>query len=122
MTKTIVIAAHSPGTIYLLRRYAEESGYRAVQVGHDEDVPRVVAQAHPAVVVVEVGLPAMGWMTLGQLAADDATRAIPIVVCSWAEEAQCGAQPELMERTAGYLQKPVLYGDFLTTLGELGVA
>lgn len=123
MTKTILIAAESPGTIYLLRRYAEESGYATVQVDHDEDVLDIAAHVHPAVILLEVELPkSVGWKTFGRLTADEATRGIPIVVCSWAEEASGEAPPELVEKAAGYLQKPVLYGDFLATLGELGVA
>jgi twitching motility two-component system response regulator PilH len=123
MTKTILIAAQSPGTIYLLRRYAEESGYRVVQADQDGDMLPIVKQVQPAVVLLELEtLNPVGWQILDQLTVDDATSVIPVIVCSWAEVELHDAPPALVERAAGYLQKPVLYNDFLAALGELGLA
>ena len=44
MLKTILIAANDPNIIYLLRRYAEASGFEVVRCDFGEDLLRLARQ------------------------------------------------------------------------------
>ncbi len=118
MTKTIMIAANDPNLIYLLQRYAEESGFRTIKTGWGEDVLDLAQKTKPAMIILEIELPGTkGWEILRWLKAEPATYNIPIVVYSWLDEEVCSQ----VEGVAGYLQKSVLYDDFLAALKHAGV-
>ena len=119
MKRTVVIASQDPSTVYLLQRYAEEGGYSAVHVDAGGDVAYIALHAQPAIILLEIERPtAAGWAVLEELKRDRSTADIPVIVCSWLEEDTCGAPEDLVEQAAGYLQKPVLYHDFVVALAE----
>ena len=118
MTRTIMIAANDPNIIYLLQRYAEESGFQTVKTSQDTDVLDLARQVKPALIIVETKLPGtLGWEMVRCLKADPGIRDIPLVVYSCVEEDRC----EPVEGVAGYLQESVMYDDFLATLENAGV-
>ena len=118
MPQTIMIAANDPNITYLLQRYAEESGFRAVSVCQGRDVVDLANDAQPALIILDVGLPGTsGPHMLRRLQAETSTRDIPIVVYSGLDdivEEQC-------DGVAGYLPKAVLYDDFVAMLEHTGV-
>ncbi|MBN1218031.1 MAG: response regulator [Anaerolineae bacterium] len=118
MTQTIMIAANDPNIIYLLQRYAEESGFQTVKAGQDTDVLNLVQQVKPALIIVEVNPPGtMGWEVLRWLKTEPSTCNIPVVVYPYLGE----EMGERLEGVVGYLQESVMYDDFLATLENAGL-
>ena len=118
MTRHLLLAATDPNSIYLLRRYAEESGFAFVHASEGKEVVRLARRVRPAAIILETGLPGMADQNdLLALKREEATRSIPVVVYCWSqEEAEDWAQA-----VAGYLQHPLLYDDFLAALRIAGV-
>ena len=118
MPKTILIAAADPNIVYLLQRYAEASGFRAVSAGHSKELRQLARQIKPDLIVLEIELPeASAKLALRELKADPATRPIPVVVYSCYDEVSCSKA----DGAASYLQKSVMYSDFLVALEQAGV-
>lgn len=115
---TLLLAAASDDIAYLLRRYAEKSGFRTVNVSPGEQVVSLAQRVKPVAIILEAELPgAMGQDVLGWLKEGDTTRDIPVVVYTWLDE----GVGEQMMGVAGYLHNPVLYEDFLAALESAGV-
>lgn len=113
-----MIAANDPNIIYLLQRYAEESGFQTVKTSQDTDVLNLARQVKPALIIVEINLPGtMGWEVLRWLKAEPGTRDIPVVVYASLDEDMC----DPIEGVVGCLQESVMYDDFLATLKNAGV-
>jgi CheY-like chemotaxis protein len=118
MPRTVLIATNDPHMTYLLQRYAEESGLQAVKTGRGTDVLNLARQTKPALIIMETKLPgAAGQDIVRWLKTEPSTRDIPIVFFSLLDDDVC----DEVEGVAGYLQKSVMYGDFVTVLGNAGV-
>jgi two-component system, cell cycle response regulator DivK len=118
MPKTILIAASDPNIIYLLQRYAEESGFQAVITGPAAELLQTVQRVHPDLVVMEIELPeAPAKQALHHLKADPTTQTIPVVVYSCYDEVNCA----MIEGADSYLQKSAMYNDFLVALEQAGI-
>lgn len=112
----MIIGADSDFT-YLMQYYARKSGRQAVVSLPDKDALTLAKREQPGVIVLEGDSgEAAGWEILQTLRVDKATCHIPVVVCSWLDQ----GTSRLAEGSACYLQKPVLYGDFLTALANVG--
>lgn len=114
---TILIVEDDPAVNYLMRRYAEKCGCRAVSTCFGQEALTLAGQEKPAVIVLDIAMPEMnGWQVLHGLKNNPRTRDIPVVLCAALHE-------EHRERTdvAGYLRKPVMYWDFVSTLVEVGI-
>jgi urea transport system substrate-binding protein len=115
---TIMVVGDDSSFCYLMRRYANKSTHRIVFAYSGEEALALAWRETPAVVVLEVGRPGtMGWSVLQALRADQVTRDIPVVLCSWWDEEEQG----LEEGADVYLRKPILYEDFLTALADVGI-
>ena len=102
---------------YLMRRYGNKSAHRIVFAYSGEEALALARREKPSVVVLEAGRPgAMGWSVLQALRADQVTRDIPVVLCSW-----WGEEQGLEEGADVYLRKPILYEDFMTALADVGI-
>jgi len=118
MPKTILIAASDPNIIYLLQRYAEASGFQAVNAGLSKELLQVARQLQPDLIVLEIELPEIAAKkTLSRLKSDPLTRNIPVVVYSCYDEVVFTPA----EGAVSCLQKSVMYGDFLAALEQAGV-
>jgi len=116
-SSTIMIVGDNADFSYLMQRYVRRGGHQMVVVGPDEDALELARHKKPSAIVLEADLPgAPGWDILQALKSDQATRDIPVLICSWSDEEERG----LMEGAAGYLRKPVLYEDFLVALEGVG--
>ena len=119
--KTCVIGEADPFIARLLKRFAAESGLQTVVARVGQDVVELARQVKPAVVIVEAELPGTmrGWEAVRALRADREICNIPVIICSWLQEANVDA---LVGEVAGHLQKPeLLYEDFEAALREAGV-
>ena len=122
MNKTCMIAEADPFIARLLKRFAEESGLDPVVARAGQDVMALARQVKPVVIVLDVELPGtvQGWEVAQALLADRETFSIPVILCSWLEEANGDA---LTGQVASYLRKPELYyEDFTAALKLAGVA
>lgn len=118
MPKTILIAASDPNITYLLQRYAEASGFEAVRVGQGKELLQQARRLHPALIVLEIELPeTAGKQTLSRLKSDPITREIPVIVYSCYDEVTFSPA----DGAVSYLQKSVMYADFLAALEQAGI-
>lgn len=117
MSNTILIAITDPNIVYLLQRYAEESGFQAVHAGQEKELLQLARQVQPALIVLQTEPSEAAWQqSLQSLKADPVTGCIPVVAYSCLDE----SRP--MEGVAGFLQKSVLYGDFVQALEQAGLS
>ena len=113
----IMVIGNDSDFSYLMQRYARQSGHQIVIARPGEEALTLARRERPMVIVLETDVPERaGWDTLRALKADQATRDIPVVICSWLDK----EARSLAEGAAGYLRKPVLYRDFLTALACAG--
>ena len=118
MPKTILIAASDPNIIYLLQRYAETSGFHVTNAGQGIELQQMALHTAPDLIVLEVGLPSdPAEQALRRLKTDPTTCDIPVVVYSCYDEFN-GLN---MEGAASYLQKSVMYSDFVEAVEQAGV-
>lgn len=118
MTETILIAATDPNIVYLLQRYAEESGFQAVRSGQEKELLQVAQQIQPVLIVLQIEPPEAVWREALQcLKSDPITGGIPVVAYSCFDE----VMDSPIEGVAGILQKSVLYSDFVLALERAGV-
>jgi CheY-like chemotaxis protein len=118
MLRTILIATNDPHMTYLLQRYAEECGFQAAKTSRGTDVLDVARQIAPALIIMETELPgAAGRDVLRWLKTEPSTRDIPVVFFSFWDDNVC----DEVEGVAGYLQKSVMYDDFVRVLETAGV-
>lgn len=127
MTKSIIIAVNDPNILYLLRRYAEESGFETASASRCKDVLDLLAQpANPSLIILDSELLGptarkAGTHPLGmwhKLEVEAAARSIPVVVYSYLDEPAGGCH----EGVAGCLPNSVMYDDFLAALRSAGVS
>ena len=119
--KTCVIGEADPFIARLLKRFAAESGLQTVIAPAGQDVVELTRQVKPVVIIMEAELPGTirGWEAVRALRADREICNIPVIICSWLQEANVDA---LVGEVAGHLQKPeLLYTDFEAALRKAGV-
>ncbi len=127
MTKRIIIAVNDPNILYLLRRYAEESGFETASATRCKDVLALLAQPpSPALIILDSELLSAtarrtGTHPLGmwhKLEVEAAAASIPVVVYSYLDEPAGVCH----EGVAGCLPNSVMYDDFLAALRSAGVS
>jgi len=117
MPQTIMIAANDPNIAYLLQRYAEECGFQTVNVCQGKDVLDLAQRTKPALIILDIELPETNsGKVLRQLKTEPATHDIPVVVYSCLDE----PLDDWREGVNGYLQKSVMYDDFVAVLRRAG--
>jgi DNA-binding response OmpR family regulator len=118
MAKTALIAVEDPNILYLLQRYAEESGFQTATARAGMDVCGTAARVHPAFIILEGTLPdATGRKLLARLHTQAATSTIPVILYISPDEPAAA----WTAGAAGCLPKSVKYADFLTMLVHIGV-
>jgi CheY-like chemotaxis protein len=90
-----------------------------VHVSHGQDAVQLARRDQPTVVFLEADSPAeiSAWQVLKALKADQATRAIPVVLFSWVNEEEHAIEAGVDV----YVQKPVMYVDFIDALAVAGI-
>ncbi len=117
-TAKIMVIGDDSSFCYLMRRYALKSALPVVFAYMGEDALALVRHENPAAIVLEVGRPGTaGWDVLRSLKTNQVTCDIPVILCSWLDEEDCG----LGVGADVYLRKPILYEDFLSALASVGI-
>jgi CheY-like chemotaxis protein len=113
-----MIAANDPNIIYLLQRYAEESGFQTTSVCQSKEILSLAQHTQPALIILHAAWPeAVNHQVLHGLKAEPTTRHIPIVLYSCLDE----ETDDFAGDVDGYLQESVMYDDFLAALRHAGV-
>ena len=119
ISKTILIAAADPNIVYLLQRYAEESGFQAVRSDPEKELLQLAQQVQPVLIVLQIEPSEAAWrQSLQCLKSDPVTARIPVLAYSCFDEVF--GSP--IDGVAGFLQKSVLYSDFVLALEQAGVS
>ena len=89
MPRMCVIGEADPFIARLLKRFAAESGLQTVVAPVGQDVVESTCRVKPVVVIMEAELPGTmrGWEAVRALRADRETCNIPVITCSWLQEA-----------------------------------
>jgi CheY-like chemotaxis protein len=115
---SLMIVEDDPAFVYLVERYVSKRGWRVLSAETGKDALDMARQEQPAAIFLDLTLPgANGWDILHALRADDATAAIPVVICSALDEEARSRE----EGADGFLRKPVLRRRFLSVLAEVGI-
>jgi len=118
IARTALIAVEDPNILYLLQRYAEESGFETATAHASMEVLGRAMRLHPAFIILDGALPeAAGRKLLSRLQAHADTCTIPVILYISPDEP---AAP-WTAGAAGCLPKSVKYADFLTILAHIGV-
>ena len=113
MPQTIMIGANDPNITYLLRRYAEESGFQTTHVHQSDDVPDLAVHLLPNLIILDMELvESTGRQILRRLKLAPTTRNIPIIVYSCLDE----PPDDWRESVDGFLLRSVMYDDFVDVL------
>ncbi len=114
----LLLIENDPYYIYLLRMYAEQSGFAVVVASSGMGVVALAQQEQPTVIVLEWDLPEVnGWEILSRLRAEPCTRTTPVVICLW-QDSERGYEVRSSEFL---LHKPMEFHDFVHALSTLGV-
>jgi two-component system sensor histidine kinase ChiS len=100
----------------LLQRFAEESGLCTTCVQNGPELIEIVQKERPHLLILDVELPGdvRGWQVIRMLRESEENMHLPVIVCSWLQEAQVRS---LVGEAAGYLKKPdIHYRDFVHVL------
>jgi CheY-like chemotaxis protein len=112
----VLIVEDDMTCVYLWQRYMKRSGFRAISTQEGKGALDMARREKPDLVVLDVMLPDTdGWEVLQALKADPSTCDIPVLICSALRE----EKRSVAKGADGYLQKPILYEDFLEALSSL---
>ena len=109
----ILIVEDNEKNLKLVRDVLQFKGYQTVEAGTGEDGIRLAKERHPALVLMDIQLPGIDGVTaLGQLRADAATRAIPVIAVT-ASAMTHDRQKIMAAGFDGYQTKPIKVREFL---------
>jgi CheY-like chemotaxis protein len=102
--RPLMVVDDNEGLIDLFRRYLAGYPWQVIGAASPSDARQLLADVKPAAIVLDVMMPGEdGWEMLLSLKASEATRGIPVIICSVLRE------PALAQSlgAAAYLPKPV---------------
>jgi CheY-like chemotaxis protein len=121
MVSTCLIGEADPFLARLLERFGAASGLKVVRAKVGQELLNLARSLRPDIIVVDPELPGTlrGWEAVRAIEADSGLAHIPVLTCSWLNEADACA---LTGAADGHLQKPELhYEDFVAALAGAGL-
>lgn len=113
----LMLVENDPYFIYLLRLYAEQSGFSVVSTNSGLGALSLAQQEQPAIIVIEWDMPEItGRELLRDLRSEPVTQSTPIVLCLWPDSHR---HCDTSEREI-VLHKPMQYEDFVEALKGVG--
>ena len=115
----ILIVEDNEKNLKLVRDVLQYRGYQTIEAGTGEDGVRLAKERHPNLVLMDIQLPGIdGIAALGQLRADPATRAIPVIAVT--ASAMTHDRKKIMAAGFdGYQTKPIRVKEFLEAVREM---
>ena len=112
-SELILIVEDNEKNLKLVRDVLQFKGYQTIEATTGEDGVRLAKERHPALVLMDIQLPGIDGITaLGQLRADAATRAIPVIAVT-ASAMTHDRQKIMAAGFDGYQTKPIKVKEFL---------
>ena len=109
---TVMVVDDEPDMRYMLAAALEGAGYAVVEAAHGEAALELVRRSPPQIVLTDRMMPRMnGDELIERLRADEATKAIPIVIISGTQGAPGGAD--------AMMGKPVDVDELLALIDRL---
>jgi PAS domain S-box-containing protein len=107
----VLVCDDDPSLLEVARMLLSTHGYRALVASSGAEAVQLAAKEHPAVIILDLFMPAMdGWQTVDALKADPTTADIPVLVLSVLDSDEGAGLGELVER---WITKPVGDSDAL---------
>ena len=115
----ILIVEDNEKSRKLVRDVLQYKGYVTIEAETGEEGVRLARERLPALVLMDIQLPGIdGIATLGQLRADPATRAIPVVAVT-ASVMTHDRQKIMAAGFDGYQSKPIKVKEFIQAVREM---
>ena len=114
----ILIVEDNEKNLKLVRDVLRHTGYQTIEAGTGEDGVRLAKERGPALILMDIQLPGIDGITaLGQLRADPATRAIPVIAVTASAMTQ-DRKKILAAGFDGYQTKPIRVREFMDVVRE----
>ncbi len=114
--KVLLTVEDNEAVIRAFRRYLTGYGYQVVGATSGPEALRLARELRPAAIALDVMMPSQdGWEVLQGLKNDEATRDIPVIICSVLDDRELAYSLG----AAAYLPKPVTQADLLSALAAL---
>jgi CheY-like chemotaxis protein len=114
----ILIVEDNEKNLKLVRDVLRHTGYQTIEAGTGEDGIRLAKERGPALILMDIQLPGIDGITaLGQLRADPATRAIPVIAVTASAMTQ-DRKKILAAGFDGYQTKPIRVREFMDVVRE----
>ena len=109
----ILIVEDNEKNLKLVRDVLRHTGYQTIEAGTGEDGIRLAKERGPALILMDIQLPGIdGIAALGQLRADPATRAIPVIAVTASAMTQ-DRKKIMAAGFDGYQTKPIRVREFM---------
>jgi CheY-like chemotaxis protein len=114
----ILIVEDNEKNLKLVRDVLRHTGYQTIEAGTGEDGVRLAKERGPALILMDIQLPGIDGITaLGQLRADPATRAIPVIAVTASAMTQ-DRKKILAAGFDGYQTKPIKVREFMDVVRQ----
>jgi CheY-like chemotaxis protein len=114
----ILIVEDNEKNLKLVRDVLRHTGYQTIEAGTGEDGIRLAKERGPALILMDIQLPGIDGITaLGQLRADPATRAIPVIAVTASAMTQ-DRKKILAAGFDGYQTKPIKVREFMDVVRQ----
>jgi two-component system, cell cycle response regulator DivK len=114
----ILIVEDNEKNLKLVRDVLRHTGYQTIEAGTGEDGVRLAKERGPALILMDIQLPGIDGITaLGQLRADPATRAIPVIAVTASAMTQ-DRKKIMAAGFDGYQTKPIRVREFMDVVRE----
>jgi len=114
----ILIVEDNEKNLKLVRDVLQYKGYQTIEAGTGEDGVRLARERGPALILMDIQLPGIDGITaLGQLRADPATRAIPVIAVTASAMTQ-DRKKIMAAGFDGYQTKPIRVREFMDAVRE----
>ncbi|PYN43740.1 MAG: response regulator [Candidatus Rokuibacteriota bacterium] len=114
----ILIVEDNEKNLKLVRDVLQYKGYLTIEAGTGEDGVRLARERGPALILMDIQLPGIDGITaLGQLRADPATRAIPVIAVTASAMTQ-DRKKIMAAGFDGYQTKPIKVREFMDAVRE----
>ena len=114
----ILIVEDNEKNLKLVRDVLRHTGYQTIEAGTGEDGVRLAKERRPALILMDIQLPGIDGITaLGQLRADPATRAIPVMAVTASAMTQ-DRKKIMAAGFDGYQTKPIRVREFMDAVRE----
>jgi len=115
----ILIVEDNEKNLKLVRDVLQYKGYQTIEAGTGEDGVRLARERGPALILMDIQLPGIDGITaLGQLRADPATRAIPVIAVTASAMTQ-DRKKIMAAGFDGYQTKPIKVREFMDAVREM---